>query len=189
MLTMLKRCALLLGLLLLLAACAALRPEPRVIELSEARLAALIARQFPHHGRYLALFDIALEAPRLKLMPEENRIATQLPYLLGGPLLDGRRYQGLLQLSYGLRFELSDLSVRLTEVRVEEFRLPGLPPALQPRASRLGDLVAQSLLQDFPIHRFKPEDLRAAGRWGWQPGELRVVPGGVQLQLDPVERP
>lgn len=187
MFTTFKRVAL-LCLALLLAACAALRPETRMVEISEARLAALIARQFPHHGRYLEVFDIALEAPRLKLMPQENRIATQLPYVLGGPLLDGRRHQGMLQLSYGLRFEPSDLSVRLTEVRVEEFRLPGLPPALQPRASRLGGLLAENLLHDFPIHRFQPEDLQAAGGWSYQPGALRVVPGGLQLQLEPVAR-
>ncbi|WP_137896449.1 DUF1439 domain-containing protein [Ramlibacter sp. 2FC] len=176
-------------LALLLAACAALQPEPRVVEISEARLAALIAREFPRQGRYLEVFDIALDAPRLKLMPEENRIATQLPYRLGGPLTGGRAYTGLLQLSYGLRYEPSDSSVRLADVRVEEFQLAGLPPAQQSRAGRLGGLLAQDLLQDFPIHRFRPEDLQQAGRRGLQPGELRVVPGGLQLHLVPVERP
>ena len=179
----------LLGLALLLAACASLAPAPRVVEISEARLAALIAREFPRQGRYLEVFDIALEAPRLKLMSEHNRIGTQLPYRLGGPLSGGRQYEGLLQLSYGLRFEPSDSSVRLTDVRVEEFQLAGLPPAQQRRVAGLGGLLAQDLLQDFAIHRFRPEELQAVGRRGLQPGALRVVPGAVQLELVPVERP
>lgn len=179
----------LLGLALLLAACAALGPGPRVVEISEARLAARIAREFPRQARYLEVFDIALEAPRLKLVPEDNRIATQLPYRLGGPLTGGRQYEGLLQLSYGLRFEPADLSVRLTDLRVEAFEVTGLPPALQRRVGGLGGLLAEGLLQDFPVHRFRPEDLEVAGRRGLQPGALRVVPGAVQLELVPVERP
>jgi len=183
------RRAALLALALGLAGCAALGPGPRVVEISEARLAARIAREFPRQARYLELFDIALEVPRLRLLPEENRIATQLPYRLGGPLTGGRQYEGLLQLSYGLRYEPADQSVRLAEVRVDAFEVAGLPPSLQRRVGGLGGLLAEGLLQDFAIHRLRPEDLEQAGRRGLQPGALRVVPGAVQLELVPVERP
>jgi len=171
---------------MLLAGCAALAPGPRTVEISKAKLAELINRQFPFSSRYLALFDVSLSAPQVRLMPAENRIGTAFSYSLGSLLLGARLFQGQLDLSYSLRFEPADNSVRLSQVRVEGFDVPGVPPLYASRANRLGTLLAESLLQDLVIHRLRPEDLQAARGWGYQPSALRVLPGGLQLQLDPV---
>ena len=173
---------------LLLAGCAALAPRPRTVEISEVQLVELINRQFPFSSRYLELFDVSLSAPRVRLMPTEDRIGTAFSYSLGSLLLGSRSFQGELALSYGLRFEPSDHTVRLSQVRVEDFEVPGVPSAYASRASRLGVLLAENLLKDLVIHRLKPEDLQAARGWGYQPGALSVVPGGLRLQLDPVQR-
>jgi hypothetical protein len=171
-----------------LAGCAALQPGPRTIEISEAKLVEIINTQFPFNSRYLELFDVSLASPRVRLIPAENRIGTELGYSLGSFLLGARDYQGRLNLSYGLRFEPSDNTVRLSQVRVEGFEVPGVPSAYASRANRLGALLAENLLKDFVIHRLKPEDLEIARGWGYQPGALSVVPGGLRLQLDPVRR-
>lgn len=170
------------------AGCAALQPGPRTIQISEAKLVEIISTQFPFNSRYLELFDVSLASPRVRLIPAENRIGTELGYSLGSFLLGSRDHQGQLKLSYGLRFEPSDNSVRLSQVRVEDFEVPGVPSAYASRASRLGALLAENLLKDLVIHRLKPEDLQAARGWGYQPGALSVVPGGLRLQLDPVQR-
>jgi hypothetical protein len=171
-----------------LAGCAALQPGPRTIEISEAKLVEIINTQFPFNSRYLELFDVSLASPRVRLIPAENRIGTELRYSLGSFLLGARDYQGRLNLSYGLRFEPSDNTVRLSQVRVDGFEVPGVPSAYASRANRLGALLAENLLKDFVIHRLKPEDLEIARGWGYQPGALSVVPGGLRLQLDPVRR-
>ncbi|MBS3912588.1 MAG: DUF1439 domain-containing protein [Hydrogenophaga sp.] len=171
-----------------LAGCAVLQPGPRSIDLSEAKLAAMIGDQFPFNSRYMELFDVVLDRPQVRLMPAENRIGTAMGYSIGASLLGMRPTQGTLDLSYSLRFEPADQTVRLTQVRVERFDVPGVPPAYATRVNRLGGLLAEGLLQDFVIHRLKPEDLRAAQGWGYQPGALQVVPGGLRLQLDPVAR-
>jgi hypothetical protein len=166
---------------LLLVGCAALAPGPRTIEISEAKLGELINRQFPFNSRYLELFDVSLSAPQVRLIPAENRIGTAFSYSLGSLLLGVRPFQGRLDLSYGLRFESTDDTVRLTQVRVEGFEVPGVPPLYASRANRLGALLAESLLQNLVIHRLKPEDLQAARGWGYQPGALTVLPGGLRL--------
>jgi hypothetical protein len=171
-----------------LGGCAALSPGPRTVEISEAKLVELINSQFPFNNRYLELFDVSLASPRVRLMPGENRIGTELGYKLGSFLLGAREYQGRLNLSYGLRFEPSDNTVRLSQVQVEGFEVPGVPAAYASRANRVGGLLAESLLKDFVIHRLKPEDLSVARGWGYQPGLLDVVPGGLRLRLDPVQR-
>jgi hypothetical protein len=173
---------------LLLTGCAALAPGPRTVDISEAQLAELIKRQFPFSSRYLELFDVSLSAPQVRLMPAENRIGTAFSYSLGSMLLGARPFQGRLDLSYGLRFEPADNSVRLSQVRVEGFDVPGVPPLYASRANRLGALLAESLLQDLVLHRLRPEDLQAARGWGYQPGALSVRPGGLRLQLDPIQR-
>jgi len=173
---------------LLLAGCAALAPGPRTVEISEARLAELINRQFPFNSRYLELFDVSLSAPQVRLMPAENRIGTAFSYSLGSLLLGARPFEGRLDLSYSLRFDPTDNTVRLSQVRVEGFEVPGVPQAYASRANRLGGLLAENLLKDLVIHRLKPEDLDIARGWGYQPGALAVVPGGLRLQLDPVKR-
>jgi hypothetical protein len=177
--------ALLVGVL---GGCALLPLGPRSIQLSEAHLAALIGEQFPFNSRYLELFDVVLQPPQVRLMPTENRIGTAIGYNIGAALLGMRPTQGTLDLSYSLRFEPADQTVRLTQVRVERFDVPGVAPAYATRVNRLGGLLAEQLLKDFVIHRLKPEDLRAAQGWSYQPGALQVLPGGLRLQLDPVER-
>jgi hypothetical protein len=174
--------------MLTLVGCALVQPGARTIDISEARLVELINGQFPFNNRYLELFDVSLASPRVRLIPGENRIGTELGYSLGSFLLGSREYAGKLNLSYGLRFEPSDNTVRLTQVRVEGFEVPGVPSAYASRANRLGGLLAENLLKDFVIHRLKPEDLTLARGWGYQPGALNVVPGGLRLQLDPVQR-
>jgi hypothetical protein len=171
-----------------LSGCALLPPRPRTVDISEARLVELINQQFPFNSRYLELFDVSLASPRVRLIPDENRIGTELGYRLGSFLLGSREYQGRLNLSYGLRFEPSDNTVRLSGVRVEDFEVPGVPSAYAARANRLGALLAENLLKDFVLYRLQPEDLTVSRGWGYQPGLLSVVPGGLRLRLDPVQR-
>ncbi|MFC7408857.1 hypothetical protein [Hydrogenophaga atypica] len=173
---------LLAGLVLVLGGCAALT-GPRVVSVSEAQLAQRIAEQFPVRRRYLELFDLTLSAPRVRLIPAENRVGTRMDFALGDFWGDSRRFDGALSLSYGLRFEPSDASVRMTDVRVEAFDVPRLSGPMANQAQRLGALVAEHLLNDFSLHRFKPEDLQSAQRLGLRPGVLKVVPGGLQLEL------
>lgn len=170
-----------------LTGCALLQPRPRTVDISEARLAQMISNQFPFNNRYLEIFDVSLASPRVRLLPAENRIGTEVGYNIG-TLFSSRAVQGTLSLSYGLRFEPSDNTVRLTQVRVDGFETPGVPPAYSNRANRLGALLAESLLQDFAVHRFSEEDLTSSRLWGYRPGAMTVRPGGLTLQLDPIEK-
>lgn len=185
------RRALCAGLVLAVAAlggCALVQPGPRTLEISEARLADLVSRRFPLDHRYLEMVDVSLSRPRLRLLPQENRIQTELDYTMGTALPGTRSVRGVLGLSYGLRFDPADRSVRLSEVRVERFDVPGVPAGQAERMSRLGSAVAESVLQDAVIHRLRADELKVAEGWGYEPGAFRVVPGGLQLTMTPVRR-
>jgi hypothetical protein len=173
----------------LLSGCAGLPLGPDHVLLSEADLARRLAERFPFQKRYLELFDIQLSDPRLRLMPESNRLGTRFSYGVGGAWLGQRGIEGLADFSYALRFEPSDASVRLSEVRLDSFELPGAGAAQASQLRRVAGLVAEQWLEGQTIYRVPPERLQRAQGLGWQPAALQVVPGGVLLQLQPIKKP
>ena len=174
-------------LLMALTGCGVMQPGPRQIDISEAQLLSRIASQFPVKQRQLALFDVTLEQPRLRLLPEENRVATEMTYAVGVALTGVAPVKGQLELSYSLRYEPSDNTVRLNQVRVERLGVEGLSAAQAAQVKRIGGLMADDLLKEAVVHRVKPEDLQSLSGRGYKPGVLKVVPGGLRLQLDPLD--
>ena len=173
---------------LALSACSPMRSGPRQVDVSERRLLDLISRQFPLKKRYLELFEIELSDPSLRLMPEENRIGTRLNFTANSPLNRSLPWTGQMALSYGLRYEASDQTVRLDSVRLDGFDLEGVPRAYVKPLRGAGTHVAENLMQNLVVHQFKAKDLRSVEGLGYQPGMLTVVPGGLRLQLDPLPR-
>lgn len=170
---------------LVLSACASMRTAPRQVDVSEKQLLDLVSRQFPLQRRYLELFEVSLSDPSLRLMPKENRVGTRLNFAASTLLNRAQPWAGQMELSYALRYQASDLTVRLNAVRLENFQLAGVPSSYAQALSGAGTQLAENLLQDLVVHRFKPEDLRRVDGMGYQPGSLTVVSGGLRLQLDP----
>jgi uncharacterized protein YkuJ len=183
-----KRRHLLPGLLAaaaLLGACAVAH-GPRTVEVSQAQLDQWIARRFPHNQRVLEIFDVSVSAPRLRLLPDSNRVATEFDVLSTDRLLRSK-HSGVLALSYGLRFEPTDSTVRATQVRVERLQIDGAPAPLQRHFERLGALVAEQALDDQVMHTLRPQDVEVVQGRGYTPSELRVTPRGLLVTLQPVE--
>lgn len=176
-----------------LSGCALRPPGPRTLEISEAQLVERIARQFPVQRRVLDVFELTLNDPRVRLLPDENRLGTEMAYTMGRPGRPGARVlRGRLRISYGLRLVQDDMTVRLQEVRVEPLEpvqddaLSGL---MADQVGRMGGLLAEELLRDFVVYRIRPEDLQGVSRQGYRPSELKVVPGGLALRLEPLSAP
>ncbi len=173
---------------LTLAGCSALPSAPRQLSISQAQLLERIATRFPFKQRYLGVFDVALDQPRLKLMPEENRLGTEISYAIGFPLPGSPDIKGKLELSYGLRFEATDTTLRLTQARVERLDVDGLNAAQAAQIKKLGGVLAEDFLKDAVVHRLKKEDMESLSGRGYRPGPIRVVPNGLSLALEPLPR-
>lgn len=169
-----------------LAACGLLPSGPREVHVSQEQLAERIASQFPVRLRQLALFDVTLDQPRLRLMPEENRLGTEVNYQIAVWLPGVPDIKGKLEISYGLRFEPSDTTLRLTQARVERLDVDGLTAAQAAQVRKLGSVVTDDMLQDAVVHRLKKEDLETLSGKGYKPGAIRVLRDGLELQLDPI---
>ena len=166
-----------------LAACAALL-GPRTVEVPQARLQELIDRQFPLNSRLLDLLDATVAAPRLVMRPATNRIATEFELTVSDRLFK-LPHRGTLLLDYGLRFEASDHTLRLTNVRVERFEVDGLPPPLQRQIERIGVQLAERLLSERVLYTLRPQDVAAVQGRGYQPADIRVATEGLVITLLP----
>jgi hypothetical protein len=137
-------------------------------------------------GRVLEIFDVTVSAPRLRLLPQSNRIATDFDIGSVDRLLRSQ-HSGMLGLSFGLRFEASDNTLRMTQVRVEQLQIDAAPALLQRQLERIGMLLAEQALDDQVIHTLRPKDVEAVQGRGYRPSELRVTPSGVLVTLLPIE--
>ena len=167
----------------LLAGCAALM-GPRDIEVSQAQLQQAVERRFPIERRYLELLDVTVAAPRVLLRPEVNRLATEFEVLVSDRVFHGQ-HRGTISLNYGLRFEPSDNSVRLTNVRIDRFDIDGAPALLRQQLDRLGVQLAEQTLNERPVYTLRPKDVEAVQGRGYRPGEIRVTSAGVVITLLP----
>ena len=169
-----------------LAACASLLPN--TVEVPQARLQELIARRFPIDKRVLDAIDLTVDSPRLGLQPETNRISVELALRAESGGAVAARMVGSLLVSEGLRYEASDHTVRLVDVRVERFAIDGLPGNWQRQLDRLGKPLAKALLEDQVLYTLRPKDVAVLEGRGVRPGDLRVTATGLSITLMPVDR-
>ena len=172
-----------LALLSSLAGCAGIL-GPRTVVITKEELTTKISKPFPVSNRIMDLLDVKAQAPRLQFHPKDNRVGTEFD-LSATDNLFKKTYQGTIGVSFGLRFEPKDLTLRLTAVKVDQIGLAGLPTTLQRYLTRLGAWIAEDKLQDYPVHQFKPEDLRTADRLGYEVGDIKVTDKGLEVHLNP----
>ena len=166
-----------------LTGCAALF-GPRDVEVSQAQLQQAIERRFPIERRYLEVLDVIVAVPRVMLRPETNRVATEFEVLVSDRIFHGQ-HRGTISLNYGLRFETSDNSVRLTNVRIDRFDIDGAPALLRQQLDRLGLQLAEQTLNERAVYTLRPKDVEAVQGRGYHPGDIRVTPGGLMITLLP----
>lgn len=163
-----------------LSGCASL--APRNLVLSQADLQTLVERQFPKERRVLEVIDLNLSRPVVRLYPDRNRIGTELE-LTASERLSGRTVRGSLALDHGLRYEPTDGTVRLAQVRVQELKLDlgGRPFSAQ--AERLSGALAERALDDFVLHRLSDERRQALRQAGMERADFVVTARGIELRF------
>ncbi len=171
------------ALLIGLAGCASLM-GPRTVDISREQLLAKLSKQFPMRKTLAEIFEVEAQAPRLQLNPDTNRVASEFD-IKATDRLFGRSYQGTVGVSFGMRYEAQDRTIRLNTVTIDKLAIAGLSEATQQQWTKLGGMLAQEKLQAYPIHQFKPEDLDEVDRRGYQVEDIRVTATGLSVKLVP----
>lgn len=166
-----------------LVACAGLGGPPTVT-LSERELDTLARRAFPVERRVLEVFDASVAPPRLRLLPERNRLAAQLDIGLRDRMFGGQ-WKGQLDFDTALRWEPADQTVRLAQVRVLDFKLVTAGALPRTAGEKLGAAVAERVLEDFVLYRLPIERAQELQRRGVKPGAVTVTSRGVEVTFAP----
>jgi hypothetical protein len=176
----LRRGLWLFGAAVLAAGCAGLGAHS--VTLSQADLQRLLERQFPRDQRVFELLDVKMTRPVVQLVPERNRIVTALD-LSAMERLSGKTVRGSFALEHGLRYEPSDATLRLANVRVNDLKLDVGGTLLQGQVARLGAVLAERALDDFVIYRVADDKREALRRAGVQNADIAVTSRGVELKF------
>jgi len=176
-------CAGVLGLMALLSGCASLIGSHDV-DISESQLTLLLARQFPMERKVLEVIDLNITNPQVSLIPQGNRVGTELDVTALDRLF-GSSAMGHVRLDYGLRFQASDHTIRMTQVRVRELTLSSGSNELRGAAQRIGGLVAENALENLVLYRMKPAQADEMDRLGLVASPITVTPAGLHMTVSP----
>lgn len=179
--------AVLTGVLLLgggLSGCAVLAPSE--IRISQEELLSAVARRFPARREVGQLLEVSFDRPRLRLLPDSDRLAIAMDVAVTNALLR-RTLEGNVLFSAGLRLDRGAQAVRLKSVRTESLSIDGLPQALAQMLQQWGGWLAEQLLEGEVVRRLAPAELDRLRRAGLEPGELQVTAEGVRLTLRPLQ--
>ena len=152
------------------------------VTLSEAEITLLLARQFPMDRKVLEVIDLTIANPQIHLLPDTNRVATELDVTALDRLF-GNSAHGHVNLDYGLRFEPSDHSIRMTQVRVRELTLDAGANSLHGVAQRLGTLVAENALENRALYKMKPAQADEMDRLNLVASPIRVTSQGLVMTI------
>ena len=169
-----------------MAACSSLL-APHSVELSQARLQALLAERLTVQTQRMGPFFFRVDEPQLTLQPALDRVAVSLQVGVGSPYIPMPTLAGSLRVSQRLRFEPSDNTVRLDDVAVERFVVAGLPEALQRVIDSYARPLAGAVLDGTVLYALRADDIAAMKRHGLRPGAIRVKDASIEIELVPSE--
>lgn len=158
------------------------RGEPGY-KVSVEQLQQALARRFPRRYPVVrGLLDIDVQAPRLRLLPELNRLGCAMVVQAVGPAL-GRSYAGEFDLDFALRYEASDRTLRAHHLRVNSLHFADLPPGPAELLNAYGPALAEQTLHEVVLHQLRPQDLALPDGLGLEPGSITVTPQGLLIGL------
>ena len=175
--------ALCAGVLGLLSGCASLIGTHDV-DISESQLSVLMARQFPMERKVMEVIDLNITNPVLTLIPQANRVGTELDVTAIDRVF-GSTALGHVRLDYALRFQPSDHTIRMTQVRVRELTLSSGSSNLHGTAQRIGGLVAENALENLVLYRMKPAQADEMDRLNLVASPITVTPQGLHMSVSP----
>lgn len=157
----------------------------RTYTLALDQLEALVRPKFPQQRQLSGWMDIRLDRPRLRLIPQSNRLGTTLDLSATERFL-GTQHDGTMDLDYGIRFQASDRTIRMSEVRVRSLDFPAVPLQYQALFTQAAPRLAEQVLDGMVLHEVSLDQLALVDGLGFRVGEVRVTQKGLRVELVPV---
>lgn len=144
------------------------------------QLQEMVSTKFPRSVPVQGLFDLTLQAPRLRLLPEVNRLGAAMVVDAAGAALR-RGHAGTFDVEFALRYEASDRSLRAHQIKLGRLDFPTLKPAVNDLLNVYGPALAEQSLREVTLHQLRPQDTALFDGMGLQPGPITVTAKGLTV--------
>jgi len=141
-----------------------------------------VAQRFPMRYPVPGILNLDVQVPRLRLLPDQNRVGADMEVVAAGPALN-RSHRGAFEVDFMLRFEASDRTVRAHQLRFNRLRFPSLQPSVVDLLNTYAPMLAEQSLQEVVLHQLSPQDLAKADALNMQPGSITVSDQGLVIGL------
>ncbi len=144
------------------------------------QLQEMVAAKFPRSVPVQGLFDLTMQAPRLRLLPDVNRLGAAMVVDAAGAALR-RGHAGTFDVEFALRYEASDRSLRAHQIKLGRLDFPTLKPAVTDLLNVYGPVLAEQSLREVTLHQLRPQDTALFDGMGLQPGPITVTAQGLAV--------
>lgn len=172
-----------LGAVCLLSACAGMA-GPREYEVPLSALQASLDQRFPLNSRFLEVFDIRLNSPRLALQPAANRLQASMELSIAPPFVKNG-WKGSFMLSGMPGIDPARNAVVLLDPRIEAMNIDGADPQYSRQINRIGSLLVEQVFRDMALYQFNPGDFRYGGT-SFFPTKINARENGLVVTFEPV---
>ncbi|WP_170845063.1 DUF1439 domain-containing protein [Chitinasiproducens palmae] len=154
---------------------------PQQYTFSRAQLQRAVERKFPYRQQVAQIADLTLTDPRLTLLPDNNRLAIDVAARVATALL-AQPAAGALRLSATPAYDADARAIVLRNAAVDRIDMGDYAGPYTGQINTAIASLVQSLLENYPVHTFKPEELSFAGVH-YRPGTMTVLRDGVRVTI------
>jgi hypothetical protein len=144
------------------------------------QLQKAVFQRFPLKRQAAGLVEFSLQAPQLRLLPEQNRLGAELVLGAAGPALRDS-FAGTFDVDFALRYEASDQTIRAYQLKVNSLKMTGLAPGPSALLEAYAPSLAQQALLEVAMHKLRPQDLQLADTMGLEPSTITVTDKGLVI--------
>lgn len=166
----------------LMTGCSSTPPGPKTFVITKAELATQLGQPFPVSNRILDVMDVKVQAPLLQMNSFEDRIHAEFDLAVNDRVFKNN-FLGSSRLSFKLKFSQRDMSLRVTDVRIEQMNLGG--PSNQRVLSRLGSWIANDSITDYPVYHIKREYMVNNDDVQYDVGKIMITDSLVEVTMIP----
>ncbi len=156
--------------------------------IAAAQVRDALAQRFPLRYPVGGLFELAVQLPELRFMAASGRLGAQAAVQAAGPALR-RRYPGVLDMDFALRYESTDMTVRAHQIRVVSLQLTGLPPQAGALLDAYVPALARQTWAEVVLHTLRAQDLALPDAMGLRPDRITVHDDGLVVSFAPKSAP
>ena len=128
------------------------------VTFTEADIQERLGEKFPKSERLLDLIPVEIAEPKVRFLGGSNRVELSMEAEVVVPLVQTYRTTGIFTTS--LRYEPEDQTLRLSDIKVEDFNATNLPEKFRGPLKITLTAVADKYLSDHRVHKLEPKDFK-----------------------------